>query len=118
MAHCEPSAFVCCTCSEVSETFVTRAEVGSLYQVCGRCFHLGELATLLKLLPAGNDVRKTAEEGLETLYLTVKNQVEEIEQRLTPAASAASQLNGAEESEGSSEESRRRRKRKRRRRRW
>ena len=57
---------------------MTQAEGGNLYQVCPRCFHLGELRAHLVTLDRSDDVRRTVEEGLETLYLTVKNRLEEL----------------------------------------
>ena len=110
MSSGDRSTFVCCTCSEVSERFVTRAEVGNLYQVCGRCFHLAELGELLKYLPPEDDVRRTAEEGLETLYLTVKNRIED-PSRVQDATQRWKDASCGE-SEGSSEKRCRRRERK------
>ena len=113
MPSSDCTGIVCCRCLERAHDFVTRAEEGSLYQICRRCFHLAELDSLLQRLPSSDDVRRTAEEGLETLYLTVKSQVEDL--AITQYAAKGSSSKG--EGCGSSEEGSGRGKSKRRRRR-
>ena len=69
----------CLRCGEVeleTSRFVTRASCGELELICSRCFHLQELDSILLQLPRTDSVRSTIEEGLETLYVTAKNQLE------------------------------------------
>ena len=72
---------VCLSCHELEQAhqpFVTRAYRGVLRQICSRCFHLQELHSLCGDLRPTDEVRRTVEEGLETLYVTARLRVEEV----------------------------------------